>query len=40
MVKTQIDKNLIYFIYSGNNNINEELKFEEIANNEDKIRNK
>ena len=40
IIKTQIDKNLIYFIYSGNNNINEELKFEEIANNEDKIRNK
>ena len=40
IIKTQIDKNLIYFIYSGNNNINEELKFEEIANQEDKIRNK
>ena len=37
--KTQLDKNLIYFLYSGNN-INEELNFEELANKEDKIRNK
>ena len=38
--KTQINKNSIYFIYSGNDNINEELKFEELRNPDDKIRNK
>ena len=37
--KAQLDKNLIYFLYSGNN-VNEELNFEELANEEDKIRNK
>ena len=40
ILKAQIDKNLITYIYSGNSNINEELKFEEIANQEDKLRNK
>ena len=38
--KTKIDMNLVYFIYSGNIIMNEELSFEEISNNEDKIRNK
>ena len=38
--ETKIDVNLVYFIYSGNIIINEELSFEEISNNEDKIRNK
>jgi len=38
--KTRLDKYSIYFIYSGNNNINEELTFEELANQDDKIRNK
>ena len=37
--KTKIDINSIYFIYSGNN-INKELSFEEIINNEDKMKNK
>ena len=37
--KIQLDKNSIYFLYSGNI-VNEELNFEELANKEDKIRNK
>ena len=40
ILKTQIDTNSIYFIYSGDSNINEELTFEELANQNDKIRNK
>ena len=35
IIKTQIYKNLINFIYSGNNIINEELKFKEIIANEE-----
>ena len=38
--ETKIDRNSIYFIYSGNDNINEELTFEQVINNEDKRRNK
>ena len=40
LYKIQKDKNSIYFIYSGNNNINEELTFEQLANQDDKMRNK
>ena len=39
-LKTQTDKNLIYFIYGGNINLNEDLTFEELANQNDKLRNK
>ena len=40
LLKTQIDKNSIYYLYAGNTNINEELSFEEVATQEDKNRNK
>ena len=35
-----LDINKIFFLYSGNANINGELSFEEVANENDKIRNK
>ena len=35
-----LDINKIFFLYSGNSNINDELSFEEVANENDKIRNK
>jgi len=35
-----LDINKIFFLYSGNANINCELSFEEVANENDKIRNK
>ena len=36
----KLDINTIYFVYSGNANINGDLSFEEVANENDKIRNK
>ena len=38
--KINLDINTIFFLYSGNANINGELSFEELANENDKIRNK
>ena len=38
--KINLDRNTINFIYAGNTNINDELTFEETANQTDKIRNK
>ena len=39
-IKSYASKNSVYFIYSGNSVINDELTFEQIANRDDKNRNK
>ena len=39
LTKTNIDINKVYFLYGGNSNINSELKFSEIANDNDKLEN-
>ena len=38
-LKANVEINEIYFVYNGNK-VNEELKFDELANGEDKERNK
>ena len=38
--KAQIKNINIFYSYNGNNEINEESEFEEVANSEDKIRKK